>query len=278
MKPNEKSNEAELLPAVRERSGAIERQGQSFSFDVTQLLDKAIDAKSAVEVIKELRQMKIDDQKMYAEQAFNDAMAAFQLECPTITKEKAVSTNAGKVAFRYAPIEVIELQIRPFLQKHGFSHTFDTDTASAEGWVIAKCVVTHKFGHSRTSTGKFPLGTKTNIMSDTQQYAAALTFANRRALANAYALILVGEDMDGMTSRPKPKGPSSLATDDTSLKPLAQELWDVLKPRRGPLPNWDAANQWMWDELVIGDDEKAPSFTAARFREVIEKAKAKLVK
>lgn len=246
--------------------------------DPESILRYAIDKGADVGVIERMLVVR-DKLKAEASQAaFDEAMSAFQSECPIVLKEKGVPDRSGKVAYKYAPLEAIEVQIRPLLRQHGFSHTFDTDTSSDQGWVIAKCIVTHRAGHSRTSVAKFPLGTKTAIMSDTQAYAAALTFANRRALQNAYGLVVAGEDVDGQTGRLKPAGPSAMQPADATLKELARELWAVLKPVRGDKQNWDAANAWLWREEILDGavPETAPHLSAARFKEVIQLAKEKL--
>ncbi len=250
-------------------------QGMSLSgLNIESLLNKAIDAKSAVEVMERLQSMRREMKDEQAKEAFDEAMSAFQSECPVVMKDKGVPDRSGKVAYKYAPIEAIEIQIRPILRKYGFSHTFDTDIASEQGWVIAKCLVTHRAGHSRVSTSKFPLGTKTAIMSDTQAYAAALTFANRRVLCNAYGLILAGEDMDGRTGKLKPSGPSTLRS-EASVKDLATELWHLLGDICKGDKDWVRANQWLWKNEVLdgGIPEEAPNLSPARFKEVIEKAK-----
>lgn len=272
------SKESDLKVATRDKQTALDRPSIMTGVNINTLLEKAVDSKAAVEVLQQLRAMELDYHERNAKAAFDQAMTAFQSECPTITKEKGVSDNSGKVAYRFAPIEAIEIQIRPLLRTHGFSHTFDTDTTSADGWVIAKCIVTHSAGHSRTSTAKFPLGAKTKIMSDTQQFAAALTFANRRALQNAYGLVLAGEDMDGATGKIKPQGPSSMQPTETTVKELAQQLWDVLKPIRGDQRNWNQANQWLWREEILdaGVPETAPDLSPEKFKTTIAKAKAKL--
>ena len=267
------------LPKKHEAT-AIERPAPSepmFSgVNVEALLSKAVDSKAAVEVIKELNQLRLQMKAEQAQEQFDEAMSAFQAECPPIMKEKGVKTNAGALAYKFAPIEAIEAQIRPLLRRFGFSHTFDTDTASANGWVIAKCIVTHKAGHSRVSTAKFPLGTKTQIMSDTQVYAAALTFANRRALQNAYGLVLSGEDIDGATGKLKPAGPSKTAPDKASLKPLTDEIWRLLTPEVGDGPaNWDSRHQWLWDRDILDPavPETVQSLHADRLQKVIAQIK-----
>jgi len=232
-------------------------------------IEKGADMQAIMVVRREL-------QEEFAKAAFDSAFAAFQAECPVITKQKGVPDRSGHTAYKYAPFEDIIAQVKPILQKHGFSYTLDTDTESKDGWVVARCHVTHAAGHTATSTAKFPLGTKTGIMSDTQVYAAALTFASRRVFCNAFGLVTAGEDMDGRIGKPKPAGPSTIQPDSTSMKALASELWKVLATVRGPEKNWKAANQWMWDECVISDTEEAPNLTPERFKDAIAKAKEKL--
>jgi hypothetical protein len=224
-----------------------------------------------VGTMERLLTMRKELQSEYAKKQFDEQMKEFQSECPVITKEKAVPDRSGNIAYKFAPIEVIEVQIRPLLRKRGFSHTFDTDTASIPGWVIAKCIVKHEAGHSEISTVKLPLGTKTAIMSDTQTYAAAYTFANRRALCNAYGLIVAGEDMDGQTGKLKPAGPSKLKADNVSLEPLQKKLWTLLSPIRGLEKNYNQANKWLHENEFIGEMEDMPNdITAERYVQVIE--------
>jgi hypothetical protein len=189
-----------------------------------------------------------------------------------------VPDRSGSIAYRFAPIEKVEEIIRPVERENGFTHTFDQDVSSVPGWVIASCKITHELGHSETKTVKLPLGTKTAIMSDTQQYAAALTFANRRVLANAYGLVFAGEDKDG-GSAVKPSGPSTMRPESNDLKPLAQELWDLLKPVRGTKPDWALCNQYLWkiEALDGAVPEEAPHLSAEKFRAVIKKVKSMIV-
>ena len=278
--PKEPNNEVAIVGDRTEHAAALMRPPQVVSpigmggVNIGALFEEAVKQGSAMEVIKELRLMESDHAARKAKAEFDAALSAFQTECPIIKKEKAVPDRSGAPAYRYAPIETIEVQIRPFCQKHGFSHTFDTDTNSAQGWVISKCIVKHTGGHECVSTGKFPLGTKTGIMSDTQVYAAALTFANRRALCNAYGLILAGEDLDGRTlARNKPPGPQAQAQDEVAT--LKTELWNLLKPVRGSKADWNEANNWLWRNEILdaAANEKAPVLSAERLELVIAEAR-----
>lgn len=243
--------------------------------DPESLLRFAVEKGASVETVERLMAVRRELNAEAAKAAFDAAMAVFQAECPVIDRPKSVRTNGGQVAYSYAPFEHIIAIVRPVLRKHGFSYTLDTDTTSQNGWVIAKCHVTHERGHVMTSVAKFPLGTKTGIMSETQVYASALTFASRRVFCNAFGIVTSGEDFNGATEKAKPAGPSTMAA-EPSVDAFRKELWSVLAPVRGTEANWIQANQWLVDEAIIDPDEEAPKFAADRFRWVINKAKARL--
>lgn len=246
--------------------------------DPEELLRFAVEKGADVGTIERLMTVRRELNAEKAKAAYDAAMAAFQAECPVIEKNKGVPDRSGATAYKYAPFEHIIATVKPFLQQHGFSYTLDTDTESAQGWVIAKCLITHCGGHFTTSTAKFPLGTKTGIMSETQVYAAALTFASRRVFCNAFGIVTAGEDMDGRTANPKPAGPSALQPSEAETKALAKELWDTLRSVRGDKHNWNEANQWLWREDILdgGIPEEAPHLPPARFRQVIDMAKERL--
>lgn len=264
----------EALEVVKERKMEVATVAK---LDIGELLRYAVDKGVSSETMKDLMAIRRELNAEQAKEAFDSALAAFQAECPPVTKTIGVPDRSGKIAYKYAPFESIIATVRPFLQKHNFSYVLDTDTQSELGWVIAKCHVTHAAGHCTVSTVKFPLGTKTGIMSDTQVYAATLTFACRRVFCNAFGIVVSGEDQNGITDREKPKGPSTLAA-EPSVKDLATELWNLLKSVRGEAKNWDKINEWLWrfEVLDAAANESAPELSPKRFREVINAAKLKL--
>lgn len=239
----------------------------------------AIDRNASVDVIERMMVIRRELQAEKAKAAYDSAMAAFQAACPVITKEKGVPDRSGTVAYFYSPFEDIIAKSKDCRESNKFSFELNTDLESQPGWVIAVCTVTHGQGHSRTSKAKFPLGTKTGIMSDTQVYAAALTFASRRAFCNAFGIVTAGEDSDGRIGKPKPAGPSTVQPDNIALKALASEIWKLLKPVRGAASNWDEANKWLWREEILdaaNPDDAMPHLLASRMNEVLAKVKEKL--
>jgi len=178
-----------------------------------------------------------------AKEAFNRAMAAFQAECPTIVKTKEVFTRDGRSAYKYAPIESIVAQVKEYLKKNGFSYTTQIDLT--EKGVKATCKVTHEAGHSEENSMEVPLGSKTQIMSDSQVTAAASTFAKRYAFCNAFGILTGDEDNDGAKfdtspvkedtvptvtyddheSAPKTKAPTNTGTLAANTRAASDKPW-----------------------------------------------------
>jgi hypothetical protein len=216
-----------------------------------------------------------------AKRQFDEAMVSFQAECPIVTKTRGVRDNSGVLAYQYAPLERVIEVIRPCLQRHGFSYDLDTDTSSEQGWVIATCTAKHRGGHSETKRVKLPIGTGTRIMSTTQIYAAALSFASRRALQNAFGIVCAGEDKDGAEPGTKTKGPSVVrdqagnAPTDAKKEAMAK-LWHLLKPVRGTKRDWLEAEAWLDQHKIISREQTVADLTAEALQVVIEKSEIEL--
>lgn len=252
---------------------------QSQPLDIEAMFKYAIDKGQNLDSLMNVRRELMGEA---SKQLYDEAMAAFQFECPVISKSVGVPDRSGTIAYKFATFEQIIAAVKPLLHKHGFSYALDTKTESAPGWVIAICKITHRGdpenkipGHVTTSESKFPLGTKTGIMSETQVFAAALTFASRRVFCNAFGIVTAGEDKNGITNVEKPANPSAIAPSTNSLKDLAAELWALLKPVRGTVKSWDEANKFLWryELLDAAASEAMPDLSEARMKEVIAKAK-----
>lgn len=238
------------------------------------LLRLAVERGTSVDVIERLMVVRRELNAEQAKKDFDDALAEFQSNCPIIQKTKAVTNKGGgSVRYYYAPLDAIVFAVRGLLKEHGFSYTLDT--VSDDKGIKAICKITHRGGHSQLSEFRVPLDPE-GFMNAQQKVASALTFAKRYAFCNSLGILTSDEDIDGQTEKQKPKGPSNLQPDTTALKDLAAQLWTLLKPVRGHENNWNGANQYLWDEALIHDDESAPNFTASRFVEVINKTKTKM--
>jgi hypothetical protein len=164
------------------------------------LLQQAITNKVPVETLERLLAMRKELKAERAKEDYNNSMGEFQSECPVIQKTKAVTTRDGTVAYKYAPIESIVTQVKSLLQKHGFSYAVQTETSDKR--VKSVCIVKHVGGHSENYEVEVPLGNKTQVMSDSQVVASALTFAKRYAFCNAFGILTGDEDIDGKDIKP----------------------------------------------------------------------------
>jgi hypothetical protein len=164
------------------------------------LIAHAIDRGVTVETMEKLLAMRTQLKAEAAKEAFDTAMAEFQGECPIIKKDtNGGQTNSGKVAYKYATLDSIVEQTKGLIKKYGFSYMIKAETK--ENGVKATCIVKHRTGHSEFSDMEVPLGTKTNVMSQSQVVAAAITFAKRYAFCNAFGIITGDDDTDGKEIR-----------------------------------------------------------------------------
>lgn len=257
--------------------------------DPQAILRYAIDKGADVAVIERLMVVRDKLKAESAQAQFDIAMEAFQSECPVIIKNVGVKDNAGKRAYAYAPIEDVEVQIRPVCHKHGFTHKFPK-MILGDGTVTAFCQVKHKAGHSELTEVTYRVAAGTRMMSTTQVDAATETFCKRRALCNAYGLVLAGEDLDGRSRlREKPIGPGgekaaapivSTPVEDAALKKqlvdLTRSIHLVAKGYKLSDTEKQMLNQYLWDEAIISDTETIADLAGARLAEVVAKVEKKL--
>lgn len=163
--------------------------------NIDALINLAVTNNVNVETLERLMAMRDKLKNEWAREQYFLNMAAFQKECPTIKKNKSVPTKSGKIAYRYAPLEQIIKQVKPLLEKYGFSYT--TKMELKPDGVKVVVISQHRYGHIEETPMEVPFGTKTDIMSQTQVVAAATTFAKRYAFINAFGIMTADNDNDG---------------------------------------------------------------------------------
>lgn len=138
-----------------------------------------------------------------AEQQFNEAMNALQLELPVVKKDGSVEYPVDKnnpngekrKAFDYASFENIMKTIKPHLQAHGFQFFFDSAVREGGGAVIT-AKLSHVAGHSVTTSFSAALdssGGKNNI----QAMGSSYSYGKRYCVIAALNIVVEGEDDDG---------------------------------------------------------------------------------
>lgn len=165
--------------------------------EVSGLVKMALEQGVAVEVLERLvaLQERVSDRN--ARQAMNEAVAAFQAECPSIKKGRtaSIATKSGtKYSYTYASLDQIAQAIRPILHKHGLSYTWDS-TMDA-GKLVCTCTLRHVEGGEDRATFSCPTDTKAD-MSGAQASGGALTYARRQSLVQVLGLTTTDDDVDG---------------------------------------------------------------------------------
>ena len=161
------------------------------------LIERAIDGKLDITIIRELVLMKMKWDAEEARKAFIRAMAEFQKECPVIVKSKKGGvTKAGDVAYVYAPIDVIVSKTKDLISKNGFSYTFDTPVTMDKGVEIAM-TINHIAGHSKVNKTFMPFVIQNNLLSPPQVMSATTSYALRRCFCDGFGITTGDEDNDG---------------------------------------------------------------------------------
>lgn len=262
--------EPQALQRMEHQQMAVAHAGEPVDFFVV-ISRAAADPTCDPAKMRELLAMRKELEAEKAKKLFDQAMAAFQAECPVIEKTKAVmNKDKTSIRFKFAPLEEIIRQVKPLLEKHGFSFAIKGDVL-ADKTVKAVCIVKCS-GHEEESGFQVPIDPE-GYMTLPQKFASALTFAKRYAFCNAFGIMTAEEDTNGDQGEKKKKP----ATDDAKRE-LLTELWRLTEPVRGTAKDWSGVNQWLWKVEILdgGKDETADTLPVARLREVITKAKGKL--
>lgn len=157
-----------------------------------------------VAVIERLTDLYERLQAKDAEKRFAAAFVLLQSDMPNIQATKSVPDKYGNLKYRFAPYEEIMAQVKPLLQKHGFTVTFSTDFDDKR--VIQSCTLQHIDGHSRTNKFAARIGNGPPGSSEAQGDGAASTYAKRFALCNALNIITGEADTDGRRDDARAEG------------------------------------------------------------------------
>ncbi|HEY5918589.1 MAG TPA: ERF family protein [Chryseolinea sp.] len=206
------------------------------------LIAQAIDKGTSIETMEKLMAMRKEMKAEWAKEQFDSALSAFQSDCPIIKKRKKVMNKDGRsVRYTYAPLDDIVEQVKPFLKVHGFSYTIDVPVE--DGFITSVVTLTHKDGHSKTSSFRIPID-KDSYMNAQQQFASALTFGKRYAFCNALGVLTGDEDDDAQTA------PQSAPAKKNGLELIKESLG------RATLAQAEEFKQKIFDSKKYTDPEK----------------------
>lgn len=265
------------------------------------LIQQAIAKGVDVGVLERLEAMHERYQQREAKRQFDTALAAFQSECPVILK----SVNGAQNNYKFAPLDHIVTQVKPLLEKHGFSYALTADVE--EGWVKASIRVTHRAGHSEASDFKVPIDKRNGLMSEPQRYGGSMTYAKRISFCNAFGILTADEDRDGQSpglkrglksrlaeqqgtdarkespAGQKPAGQPAVAQpkepDGAITKALKATLWNLLVTNHVvPIgeKTWDSREAWLREKKMLPAHLGIKDATVLDLQTMIEKVEIEL--
>ena len=164
------------------------------------LLEMAISANADVEKLEKLMALQERWNEQQAKKAFFESLSSMQSEMPVIRKLKQAAFNTksgGQMSYSYASLEDIVEQIKPLLQKFGFSFRFEQQFTN--GLIVISCIATHKDGHSEVCSmpGTPDMSGNKNAL---QQAASAVTYLRRYTLTGVFGISTADTDIDGRMS------------------------------------------------------------------------------
>jgi hypothetical protein len=217
-----------VVPGAYDRSLA---QGAGASeFDTHSLMRLAIERDGAIEVIERLAQLREDERKREAEEAFDAAMAEFFRLCPPIPRDKRGAgfvPKGGSVReyTYYAPFDAIQGVVNPFLRPLGLSYWFSSEATTTH--VTTRCILRHKLGHQRIAAATLPIS-GAPMTSATQGSAGTRSFGKRLTLSDVLG-IQTCDEHDGADG----DAGAAETVDEKQLAALQEFVDSIIEAGRG---------------------------------------------
>jgi hypothetical protein len=171
-----------------------------------ELLRSAVEHGASVEALERLVALARDVRADRAREAWHTAMAEFQRLCPPIMKSSQADFNssAGRVKYRWAPLDGILRVVHPVLGPLGLSLAWTTRIH--DGAAIANCRISHAMGHHEDS-GELPIplsAADKTAANAAQRVGIAITYARRYSLLAVLGLAPEDDpDAQGVGEEPK---------------------------------------------------------------------------
>ena len=160
------------------------------------LLEKNVD----VEKIRDMLQIQKEWEAMEAKKAYHLAMAEFKKNPPTILKDKTVgykNNDGSATGYNHASLGNVTKEINSSLSEHGFSAAWKM--TQPDNSVEVTCTITHKFGHSESTSIKSPADTS-GKKNPIQAIASTITYLERYTLLALTGLATHDQDDDGVSA------------------------------------------------------------------------------
>lgn len=163
----------------------------SGGMDVQALMQVALERDGAIDVIKELVQLRNDEMARQAKRDFHTAFAEFKRLCPPIPrdcrgKELASRDGTQKTTLMYSGLETIQRVVDPILFSLGFSYSWTVPNASERSLKVV-CYLQHESGHMVESQMVVPVSSIPQA-TPSQEFAGARTTGKRLTLSDVLGI------------------------------------------------------------------------------------------
>lgn len=152
------------------------------------LLQKAIEQNADLDKLEKFMDLEQRWSAEQAKKAYSEALTHFQSELEPIVKKRQAHNS------KYADLDDIAQAIRPILERHGLSYTFQQEQSDTS--IKVTCTVRHSAGHNESNSLVAPndnSGGKNAI----QAIASTVTYLRRYTLTGALGITTGNDDNDG---------------------------------------------------------------------------------
>lgn len=214
------------------------------------IIQLAVDKNFDLDRIEKLMAISEQWRKIQAEQAFNQAIAAFKVDPPQVIKD----AKNKQYDSMYATIGNIVNTINPALAKHGLSASWDP---SQKNGIEVTCILEHVLGHKKKVTMGGPLD-KSGAKNELQQIRSTMTYLKVATFEAVTGIVACNEDDDGNAygkrnkqETPAPEGFERWSDDLRAVVDEGSErLLDVWKKSPMPMRSYMAKNHTaQWEEM-----------------------------
>lgn len=167
------------------------------------LLQQAIASGAGIEVLERLMALQERWEANQAEKAFNAALADLRNDMPSIIKNRTVdyTSSRGHTYYKYEDLQAVTETLTPIMAQHGLSFRWRTQT-DKPGEVTVTCIVSHRDGHSETTTLS-AVNDQSGNKNDIQALGSAVTYLQRYTLKAALGIAAANDDDGDKSGEPK---------------------------------------------------------------------------
>lgn len=131
-----------------------------------------------------------------AEANFNQALSIMSADLPRVQRNGTVDLGGGKGGYKFAKWEDMDTVLRPRMNRHGFTLSFDTAVKEGGGAIILGTLL-HSGGHSRTVS--IPLALDAGAgRNNLQAMGSTLSYGKRYCAEMLFNIVRTDEDDDAV--------------------------------------------------------------------------------